>query len=171
MPIAIKSPILDQQKLATINQKLQAEIDQGKIPGINYLIAHKGQILYRKELGYMDIEAKKPMLPETIFRVYSLTKPVTSVAILQLMEAGLLELDDPVTKFVPELKNLKVWTENGEVDLERPMTIRDLLTHRSGLAALISLMHHFDFYSTQKQPPHFPDRKTDLLLHLESGCM
>src|SRR5262249_55812499 len=89
--------------------------------------------------GQMDIESKRPMTRDTLFRMASATKPVTGVALMMLVEEGRVRLSDPVSKFIPEFKDLKVAVEqDGKIELvpaERPVTIRDLATHTSGLVS------------------------------------
>ncbi len=113
-------------------------LDPKKISGTLTLVARHGQVAYLSPLGLMDIERNKIMTEDTIFRIYSMTKPITSVALMMLYEQGYFQLNDPVDKFIPEWKNLRVYG-SGNYPLfltsrpERPMTIRDLMTHMSGL--------------------------------------
>ncbi|HIF93257.1 MAG TPA: class A beta-lactamase-related serine hydrolase [Myxococcales bacterium] len=109
-----------------------------KIAGALTLVARKGEVAYLSAVGEMDIERSKPMTADTIFRIYSMTKPITSVALMMLYEHGHFQLDDPVYKFIPEWRNLGVYQLGNHPNwvtspCERPMTIRDLLTHTSGL--------------------------------------
>jgi CubicO group peptidase (beta-lactamase class C family) len=109
-----------------------------KIIGTLTLVARHGRVAYLSPLGLMDRERNKPMAKDTIFRIYSMTKPITSVALMMLYEQGYFQLNDEVEKFIPEWKNLGVYAA-GNYPLfqttrpERPMTIRDLMTHTSGL--------------------------------------
>ncbi len=123
------------QRLARINTKLQRYIDDNKLAGITSLIARRGQIVHFEQFGMADIEAGTPMAADTIFRIYSMTKPITSVAALMLFEEGVLRLNDPVANYLPEFKETKVLGQDGKlVPMARPMTIRDLLTHTAGLS-------------------------------------
>jgi CubicO group peptidase (beta-lactamase class C family) len=99
------------------------------------LVVRHGKVVQLDALGQMDIEAGKPMQPETIFRIYSMTKPITTVAAMLLWEEGRFQLDDPVAKYLPELKGLRVHAGKGDetVAAHREMTIRDLMRHTSGL--------------------------------------
>lgn len=113
-------------------------IKTGKLPGTLTLIAQRGEIAYIKAQGLMDIERNKPMCTDTIFRIYSMTKPITSIAMMQLYEQGRFLLDDPVHRYIPAWKNLKVFKSGVYPQfLTTPptsvMTVRDLLTHMSGL--------------------------------------
>lgn len=113
-------------------------IQPGKIPGALTLVARRGEIAYVKAQGLMDVERNKPVRRDTVFRIYSMTKPITSIAMMQLYEQGRFLLDDPVHKYIPAWKNLRVYKSGVYPDfLTTPatstMTIRDLFTHMSGL--------------------------------------
>ncbi|MGA3083944.1 MAG: serine hydrolase domain-containing protein [Thermodesulfobacteriota bacterium] len=130
---------LSSERLARIGQHLkQRYIGSQKVAGTLTLVARRGRVAYLSPLGLMDIERNKIMTEDTIFRIYSMTKPITSVALMMLYEQGFFQLNDPVDKFIPEWKNLRVYG-SGNYPLfltsrpERPMTIRDLMTHTSGL--------------------------------------
>jgi len=117
---------------------MQRYVDEGKVAGMVAMAARYGQAMYAKCFGMMDIEAGKPMQFDTLFRIYSMTKPITSVAVLMLYEEGRFQLTDPVSRFIPEFEDLRVLvreTESGIelADLEQPVTIWHLLTHTSGL--------------------------------------
>jgi len=125
---------MSSEKLAQLKPAVQALIDNEKIAGASVIVARKGKIVLFETFGMMDRDANKPMQPDTIFRFYSMTKPVTSVAAMILYDEGKLELDDPVSKYIPEFKSLKVYAESGKhSDQLRQMSVRDLLRHTSGL--------------------------------------
>jgi CubicO group peptidase (beta-lactamase class C family) len=130
---------VDQAALAQIAPALQGVIDAGDLSGFVTLIWRKGQELQFNALGHRDIEAGKPMTRDTLFRIASMTKPVTSVAALMLMEEGKLKLDDPISQWMPEFKHMQV-LKNAEGPVEdtypapREITVEDLFTHRAGLA-------------------------------------
>ncbi|MFT4713684.1 MAG: CubicO group peptidase (beta-lactamase class C family) [Candidatus Azotimanducaceae bacterium] len=128
-------------RLARIAPAMQSYIDQDLVAGTVTLIARKGKIVHFEAQGYMDAENKVPMRKDAIFRIASMTKPVTSVALMMLWEQGRFQLRDPVSKFLPEFKDQMVSTTGdvsggtGElVPVEREATIRDMLTHTAGLA-------------------------------------
>ncbi|MEW6188309.1 MAG: serine hydrolase domain-containing protein [Thermodesulfobacteriota bacterium] len=130
---------LSKERLARIEQHLtQRYLTSKKIVGTLTLVARQGKVAYLSPLGLMDRERNKPMTEDTIFRIYSMTKPITSVALMMLYEEGYFQLDDEVYKFIPEWRNLRVYA-SGNFPLflttppQRPMTIRDLMTHTSGL--------------------------------------
>lgn len=109
-----------------------------RLPGTLTLVARRGQVAYVKAQGLMDVERNKPVARDTIFRIYSMTKPVTSIAMMQLFEQGRFLLNDPVHKYIPAWKNLRVYQSGVypqflTTPTLRAMTIRDLFTHMSGL--------------------------------------
>jgi CubicO group peptidase (beta-lactamase class C family) len=116
----------------------QRYVEPGKIAGCQTLVSRRGQLVYHNVLGQRDLERGLPMTEDTIFRIYSMTKPVTSVALMMLHEEGRFSLADPVDRYIPEFKNLRVYEQGVyphflTVPCERPMSIRDVLTHQSGL--------------------------------------
>jgi CubicO group peptidase (beta-lactamase class C family) len=125
-------------RLQRINDTLHRLIEQGKIAGCVSLVARQGQVAHFEAAGLMDIQARRPMERDTIFRIASMTKPITCTAVMLLFEEGHFLLDDPIADFIPEFGLTKVFareTADGvEVeDLARPITIRHLLMHTSGL--------------------------------------
>ena len=130
------------QKLERVGDYLRDQIAQGKIPGAILLIQQHGKPVYREFFGVRDVATKQPMTDDTIFRLFSMSKPITSVVAMQLIEEGKLKLDDPVAKYIPSFANVKVGVENkaddGTKTLElvapnRPVTILDLMTQTSGI--------------------------------------
>jgi CubicO group peptidase (beta-lactamase class C family) len=130
---------LSSERLDHLRAVMQSYVDEGKLAGLITLVARHGKVAHLECYGMMDVEANKPMQPDTILRIYSMTKPITSVALMMLVEEGLVQLDDPVSRFIPEFRDLKVFvgqTETGIelADPEREMTVWHLLTHTAGLA-------------------------------------
>ncbi|HKP60579.1 MAG TPA: serine hydrolase domain-containing protein [Polyangiales bacterium] len=113
-------------------------IEREKIAGCQLLVARAGEIAYQREFGLADRERGKPLARDTIFRIYSMTKPITSVALMTLFEEGRFRLSDPVSSYFPEWRDQRVWV-SGEGDqmmteaAKRPVTIRDMLSHTGGL--------------------------------------
>lgn len=144
LPMA-KSPEsvgLSSERLANIETVTARHIESGMLPGAVMLVARKGQVAWFKTMGYRDREAGDPMKPDSIFRIYSMTKPIVTVAAMALVEEGRLALDDPVSKYLPEMAGMKVGMERADasgkpmLDLvapEREMKILDLMRHTSGL--------------------------------------
>ena len=119
-------------------------VDAGLISGAVTLVWHRGNVLQVNEIGQRDVEAKLPMRRDTIFRIASMTKPVTVAAAMALVDQGRLALSDPVTRWLPELADMRVLADpTGPLDVtvgaRRPITIDDLMTHRSGLAYSFSV--------------------------------
>jgi len=129
---------LSSLRLDRIRAHLQRYIDAGKMAGTLTLVARRGHIAYFEPQGHLALDRVHPMQHDTIFRIYSMTKPITSVALMMLYERGLFQLDDPVYAFIPSWRHLQVYASGQYPTFttrppERPMTIRDLLTHTSGL--------------------------------------
>ncbi len=130
---------VDAAALAKIPPALQAVIDAGDLSGFVTLTWRKGEELQFNALGHRNIESGAPMTRDTLFRIASMTKPITSVAALMLMEEGKLSLDDPISKWMPEFADMRVLKDaQGPVEdtypAPRAITVEDLMTHRSGLA-------------------------------------
>jgi len=130
---------LSSDRLKHIDRWAEKLVADEKLPGLITLVARRGRVAHCEVHGKADVERARPMTPDTIFRIYSMTKPLTSVAIMMLYEEGHFQLDDPITRFLPCFKNQRVWTGGGnKTKLEtepakRDITFRDLLTHTSGL--------------------------------------
>jgi CubicO group peptidase (beta-lactamase class C family) len=128
--------------LARIGAYINNEIGTNKIPGAVMIIQRHGKVAYYETFGVRDPGTKAPMTANTIFRIYSMSKPITTVAAMMLVEEGKLQLDDPVAKFIPAFKDVKVGVEkkgeDGNLALDlvaprRPMTVQDLMRHTSGI--------------------------------------
>ena len=129
---------LDSRRLARVRPWLERYVDAGKLPGALVLIARHGQVALLETVGLRDREAGTAVTVDTLFRIYSMTKPVTAVAVMMLHEAGRIGLDDPVARHLPEFAEpgVQTLTADGQtraVPATRPMTIRHLLTHTAGL--------------------------------------
>jgi CubicO group peptidase (beta-lactamase class C family) len=130
---------LDAHRLERIGEHLERNyIGPGKITGCQVSVARHGHLAYFKSFGLMDRERGKPTRDDTIYRIYSMTKPITSVALMTLYEQGYFQLNDPVSRYVPSWKNHRVWAPGeGEVmrtePAHRPISFRDVLSHTSGL--------------------------------------
>jgi CubicO group peptidase (beta-lactamase class C family) len=113
-------------------------LDSGRFPGTQLLVYRRGKLVHSAVQGFADVERKVPVKDDTIFRIYSMTKPITSVAFMMLFEEGRVALDEPVHKYIPEWKNLGVFVAGNAPafltrPVSRPMQIVDLLRHTSGL--------------------------------------
>jgi len=124
---------LSAEKLKRVDEAMKDLIERKQVAGAVVVVVRHGKVAYSKPFGMMDIEAGKAMKPDAIFRIYSMTKPITTVAAMMLFEEGKLQLDDPVEKYLPEFKGLKVYGPEGKhAEPKRPMSIRDLMRHTSG---------------------------------------
>ena len=134
---------MSSERLARLTSGLQEAVDKGTIPGAVGIVLRKGKVAYFEAIGFQDRDKKTPMAKDSIFRIYSMSKVFTSLAIMMLMEEGKLLLTDPVSKCLPELKDMKVGIQRSNeytgkeelllVPANREMTIHDLLRHTSGL--------------------------------------
>jgi CubicO group peptidase (beta-lactamase class C family) len=152
---------MSSERLQRISQMLQRRIDAKEMAGAVAIVARKGKVVHLSAQGVMDLESKQPMTPATMFRIASMTKPVTSLAIMMMIEEGKVRLNDPVSRYIPEFKGLKVAValpggrgggggappaqaggrggaptpEFYTVPPQREVTVKDLLTHVSGLGS------------------------------------
>ena len=147
---------LSSARLSYLSDHFNRYVDDGKLPGYLVLIARRGKVAYLHRYGLRDVEAGLPVEENTIFRIYSMTKPITSIGIMMLYERGRLQLDDPVSEFIPAFKQLEVF-ESGDaesyltVPAEREMTIRDLLTHTAGFTYDHMYAHPVDAMYRQRK--------------------
>jgi CubicO group peptidase (beta-lactamase class C family) len=130
---------MSSMRLDSIKLVMQSYVDENKLPGMITMVARRGKVVHFEKYGLMDVD--KQMQLNTIFRIASMTKPVTSVAIMMLYEEGYFQLNDPVSDYIPEFKGVKVFSSIDKdgikvVDQIKPMTIQDLLTHTSGLTGV-----------------------------------
>jgi len=128
----------DANRLQRLTEALQAEIGKKTMPGAVLMIQRNGKVAYFEASGSLDAEQKTPMRKDAIFRIFSMTKPITTTVAMMLVEQGRMSLADPVQKYLPEFKDVKVGEEKPDHTLElvaprRPMTIQDLMRHTSGL--------------------------------------
>ena len=132
---------MDAERLARIPARMKAFVDRGSIAGAVTLVARHGTVAGIDAVGYLDLESKKPMRTDSIFQIMSMTKPVTAVALMMLVEEGRVVLSEPVETYLPEFRGLWVNEagatpkERRQVRPDRPITLRDLLTHTSGMAS------------------------------------
>jgi CubicO group peptidase (beta-lactamase class C family) len=168
------------EKLARVGDYMRNEIATGKIPGAILLIQQHGKPVYFEKFGVRDIESRHPMTDDTIFRLYSMSKPVTSVVAMMLVEDGKLALDDPLSKYIPAFADVKVGVEKRDDNgtpalklepLQRPITIEDLLRHTSGItygfygeSAVRKLYANADLFAGDFDNADFADRLAKLPL-------
>ncbi|MBD0367265.1 MAG: beta-lactamase family protein, partial [Flavisolibacter sp.] len=137
--------VIDKLARKRIDATLKSFVDSGKVVGVSALIFEKNKEVYYNAFGYANREAKVPMDRKTIVRIYSMTKPITGVALMTLYEKGAFQLDDPLSKYAPEFANMKVYKgvdPSGNLVLEaakRPITIRDITRHTAGFVTSTDL--------------------------------
>ena len=126
---------MNARRLERIRPAMQAYVDRGVYAGINYAVARRGKVVHAGEFGWRDKEAGQAMTADTIFRLYSMTKPIICTALMTLLEEGRFRLIEPVAKYIPAFGAVKVLEADGSlVAPVRPILIRDLMTHMSGLS-------------------------------------
>jgi CubicO group peptidase (beta-lactamase class C family) len=139
---ASAATMLSPERLANIDRYIKTDIEKSIVPGGILMIFKDGQRVYEKVWGERDPQTKAPMKADAIFRIYSMSKPITTVAAMMLVEEGRLALEEPVSKYIPSFKDVKVGVENKESDgktsldlvaPKKPMTIQDLMRHTSGI--------------------------------------
>jgi CubicO group peptidase (beta-lactamase class C family) len=136
LPLAMPRDVgLSAEKLARVKTIVQGAVDKNRTAGVVVLIARRGKVAYLETFGKLNASTGEPMPPDAIFRIHSMSKPITTAAALLLYEEGRFKLDDPVSKYLSEFKGLRVYAgKNDEtVEAKREMTIRDLMRHTSGL--------------------------------------
>ena len=132
-------------RLERIKPAVEKHIGDDKLAGVVTALVRRGELVHHEAFGLMDRENQIPMAKDTIFRIFSMTKPITCVALMMLYEQGHFQLIDPVSKFIPAFENTKVYSDDGLVELAQPINIRHLLTHTSGLT------YHFWEYGHVEQ--------------------
>ena len=131
---------ISRERLARLDAVLHRYVDAGKLPGVQTAVSRRGEVVHRDCYGFTDVEAGRKVEPDTLYRIYSMTKPITGMAAMILMDEGKLSLDQPLHTILPKFKQMLVQKTYdggiGPADLEpavRPITIRHLLTHTAGL--------------------------------------
>ena len=142
---------------SSLSKFLNKEISKGRYPGFLTLIKKDGKLIYQDVSGFSDVKNKTPLQRDSLFRIYSMTKPVTGVALMIAVDQGLLKLSDPVSKYIPEFKDTKVLLRGNKTEsLKRDITLLDLATHTSGLAYTFSMKGELqDIYLKEKIFPYY----------------
>ena len=125
--------MIDCKRLTRLGEVLEESVQAGQIAGGNLCVIHRGEEVYYAESGYADIANQKKIARDSIFRLYSMTKPVTSAAVMLLMERGVVDLLDPVSKYIPTFADIRVAAPEGDVPVNRQVTVKDCLSMTSGL--------------------------------------
>ena len=172
-------------KLRRVGDYIRNEIATGKIPGAILLIQQHGKPVYFENFGVRDVVTRLPMTADTIFRLYSMSKPITSVAVMMLVEEGRLSLGDPVSKYIPAFADVKVGVEKPDEQpalvlepVNRPITIEDLLRHTSGLtygfygdSAVRKLYAEANLFNRDTDNAEFVERIAKLPLAEQPGTL
>ncbi len=124
---------MSSERLERILPAVKRYVDEGKLSGVITLVSRQGKVVHFESCGLRDEEAEKAMERDTLVRIYSMTKPIAAVGLMMLHEEGAFQLNDPVAKFIPEFRGLKVLEDGEEVEPKRKMTVHHLLTHTAGL--------------------------------------
>ena len=163
-------------RLERLTQKTQEYVDQGKLAGVITMVNRGGRLVHTSIVGNRGVDDPRPLEIDHLFRIYSMSKPITAVAVMQLYEQGKFSLSDPLSKFVPELKDLKVQNADGSLtDAKQPITMHHLLTHTAGFSYGFNPKDDVDqlyrqaklFESTDLT--HFAERLAKLPLRYQPG--
>ncbi len=125
---------LSTERLVRITDLSQRYVDEGKLAGVLTMVARDGKIVHYEAVGHRGVNDPRPLTKDALFRIYSMTKPIAAVAAMILYEEGAFELHDPVSKYLPELKDLMVWRDGAAVPATNTMTMQHLLTHTAGFS-------------------------------------
>ncbi|MCY3549187.1 MAG: serine hydrolase [Candidatus Poribacteria bacterium] len=135
LPMAVPEAVgVSAERLERIRPVMQGYVDKGQLPGFLTVVARRGKIVHFETIGMRDVENNEPVEADTIFRIYSMSKPITSVAVMMLYEEGHFQLGTPVSRFIPEFKDMKVYNEDQTeiLDAKRKITVKHLLMHTAG---------------------------------------
>jgi CubicO group peptidase (beta-lactamase class C family) len=149
---------IGQKDFSRLTKMLHKQVKKGNYPGFFTLIQKDGELIYSDIVGFSNIEEGVKLDKDSLFRIYSMTKPITGVALMIAVDRGLVNLSDPVSKYIPEFASTKVLSENNSdlLDLVKPITLLELATHTSGLAYSFSIKGKIkEFYEKQKIYPYY----------------
>ena len=140
---------LSAPRLARVSRWMRRWVDSGRLPGLLVAVVRDDRLAWLETFGWRDVEAGRPVEPDTIYRMYSMTKPITTVAALMLYEEGCFQLDDPVARYLPAFSATRVFAGGTEASfetepLDRPITVHDLMVHTSGLTYAFQEEHPVD---------------------------
>ena len=141
------NPGLSVDSLNVADAEMQALVDAGKLPCISTMILKDGNVVHRLTTGLANMEENRVLEEDAIFRIYSMSKPITTAALMILYDEGKFQLDDPVSGYIPEFAETKVWVDGEEVDQQEPFTIRHLLTHTAGFCYGSDVSHVDSLYA------------------------
>lgn len=124
----------DPARLDAVKQRLDQAVEKSEVAGVVVRVSRHGKVVFHQAAGYANLDPRSPMRDDTVFQVMSMTKPITAIAVVMCAERGLLNLDDPVSRYIPKFAKLQIKTADGTEPLRAAVTIRHLLTHTSGLS-------------------------------------
>lgn len=163
---------VDPDRLARIDAVTHDYVDSGKFPCVQFVLARGGEIVHHDLYGHADVEEGRPIRDDSIYRIYSMTKPVTSVALMMLYEEGKVLLENPVSRFIPAFEGLRVFESGNELnyvtrEAEREMTVHDVLRHTSGLTYGFQHQHAVDAIYRKHSLGDFTPNKLSLNEQME----
>src|SRR5436305_3779369 len=131
---------IDRDRIERVGKLARWYVDEGKLPGVHTVVSRRGQVVHSDVYGMADIAGGRKLAEDSIYRIYSMTKPITSVALMMLYEQGACLLEDPVSRYIPAFEGLEVWAGGDAASYttrpcDRPMTAREPLPHTAGLTA------------------------------------
>jgi CubicO group peptidase (beta-lactamase class C family) len=140
---------LSAERLRRVDDAMHRYVDKGKLPGVQTLLSRRGEVVHHDCYGFADVEEELAVTPATIYRIYSMTKPVTSVGLMMLYEEGHFLLENPISRWLPEFADVQVWDGGTAASpvtrpVARPITVHDVLTHLSGLTYGFHYQHPLD---------------------------
>jgi CubicO group peptidase (beta-lactamase class C family) len=168
-PASIEDVGMSSQRIGRLAGAMAQLVDDRRLAGVTTAIARHGKLAYLGTFGRRDIEAAAPMTPDAIFRIYSMSKPITGVALMSLYEEGKFRLSDPVAKYIPEFANLQVAAGPSTARLEKPrhaITIRELMTHTAGLTYGLFSESRVDTMYVEKQVLAYDGTLKDMIARL-----
>lgn len=175
-PIAPEKQGVSSERLNRLTEMGQRYVDDGKLAGIITMVNRGGRLVHTDVIGQRGADDDRPLEIDHLFRIYSMTKPITAIAAMQLYEQGKFSLNDPISKFVPELANVKVWNEDGEpTEVKQEITMHHLLTHTAGFSYGFSptdpvdKMYREARLFTAKDLTEFAEKLAELPLRYEPG--
>jgi CubicO group peptidase (beta-lactamase class C family) len=164
------------ERLARVDAMTHAYVDSGRFPCVETIVARGGEVVHHDRYGWADVDTQRPLADDTIYRIYSMTKPITSIALMMLYEQGEVLLENAVSRYIPSFADVQVWADGDEDDYRtvapgRAMTVHDVLTHMSGLTAGFHYQHPVDALYRRHGIGDLtrPDLRLDEALDLATG--
>jgi len=160
---------LSKEVLKEADKKMETYVEEGKLSGISLMILKDGEAVHQKSFGMANIEEERPLEKDAVFRIYSMSKPVTTAALMMLYEEGKFQLDDPVAQYIPVFENTMVWVDGQEVPQEEAFTVRQVLTHTAGFCYGWGQSHVDSMYNQACQGGIWATRSLSDMMKVLSG--